>query len=135
MRYDCDGGAWAWPAGRHNDREHFQACGAKIPKTCLSGSVAHFDLIGSNKKILESEILECGVLRGLLTLFACHRQPFSNGAGGSSSPRYVVVMSIDPIGAVTTILRTAMARISSPEAMPMERGIAPMAACTVAFGM
>jgi hypothetical protein len=40
-----------------------------------------------------------------------------------------------PKGEVNNIDKTAMARISSPEATPAARGIEPIVACTVALGM
>ena len=43
-------------------------------------------------------------------------------------------MPIAPKGAVTSIDNTAIAKITSPDLTPNDRGIAPMAACTVAFG-
>jgi len=40
-----------------------------------------------------------------------------------------------PKGAVNIMAITAMAKIICPEATPMESGIAPIAACTVALGI
>ena len=54
----------------------------------------------------------------------------------SSQWRPLISMAMAPRGAVTTILRTATARIiSAPAEWVSASGTAPMAACTVAFGI
>ena len=47
----------------------------------------------------------------------------------------VLSINIEPIGAVMTIAKTAMDRIKCPDGIPSARGMVPMAACTVAFGI